>query len=173
MAPGPRAALGPAAAGDYRLREGSDCINAGSNAAVPPDVTIDIAGAPRIQDTTVDMGAYEGAVDVTPPTINRISATPDLLWPPNNKMVPVKITVDATDNDGLVPTSRIVNVQCNEGYVPDWWKVTGDLTLDVRAARHGFNADRVYTITIECRDTTGNVATGTTTVTVPHDQRKR
>jgi len=41
------------------LIAGSPSINTGSNAAVPGTVTTDIAGQIRIQDGTVDMGAYE------------------------------------------------------------------------------------------------------------------
>ncbi|MBT5605246.1 MAG: SUMF1/EgtB/PvdO family nonheme iron enzyme [Lentisphaerae bacterium] len=42
-----------------RLRTGSPCIDTGDNSAVPAAVTTDILGEPRIQNTTVDMGAYE------------------------------------------------------------------------------------------------------------------
>lgn len=44
---------------DLRLQSISPCINAGSNAAVPPGITTDLDGYSRIQNTTVDMGAYE------------------------------------------------------------------------------------------------------------------
>ena len=47
--------------GDVRLRTGSPCVDAGSNAWVRG--TTDAAGRPRIQDDAVDLGAYEGAVD--------------------------------------------------------------------------------------------------------------
>ena len=43
------------------LQAGSPAINTGSNAAVPAGVTTDIAGAARIQDGIVDIGAYEGS----------------------------------------------------------------------------------------------------------------
>ncbi len=41
------------------LRAGSPCIDAGNSAAVPAGVTTDLDGRPRIQGTSVDMGAYE------------------------------------------------------------------------------------------------------------------
>lgn len=62
------------AAGDYRLRLGSLCIDAGDNTAVAPGVVLDLAGAPRFVDhpaagdfgvgpaPVVDMGAYETGV---------------------------------------------------------------------------------------------------------------
>ncbi len=49
----------PTAAGDYTLKAGSPAINAGNNAVVT--TTTDVAGNARIQNTTVDIGAYESA----------------------------------------------------------------------------------------------------------------
>jgi len=42
-----------------RLQTSSPAINTGSNAAIPSGITTDITGVNRIQNTTVDMGAYE------------------------------------------------------------------------------------------------------------------
>ncbi len=44
---------------NLRLLGGSPAINAGDNNAVPPSVTTDLDGNPRIAHGTVDMGAYE------------------------------------------------------------------------------------------------------------------
>ena len=46
---------------DFRLRAGSPCLDAGSNSFVQS--ATDLAGNPRISNNTVDMGAYEGAVN--------------------------------------------------------------------------------------------------------------
>jgi predicted outer membrane repeat protein len=43
-----------------RLRPGSPCLDAGNNAALPPDVTTDLDGQDRIQNGIVDMGVFEG-----------------------------------------------------------------------------------------------------------------
>lgn len=50
-----------AASGDLRLSGDSPCIGAGNNALVPPSLTTDLNGGPRIQGVppVVDMGAYE------------------------------------------------------------------------------------------------------------------
>jgi len=49
-----------AGGGDFRLRVGSACINAGNASYV--NGSTDIIGRTRVQDGTVDIGAYEGAV---------------------------------------------------------------------------------------------------------------
>jgi predicted outer membrane repeat protein len=67
--------------GNYRLQSGSPCINDANNALLPKDAAdldgdgntaellpVDLDGAARIQQTIVDMGAYEqaGAIAVEP-----------------------------------------------------------------------------------------------------------
>lgn len=42
--------------------------------------------------------------------------------------------------------------------------------ISLRAERSGTGTDRIYTITYEAADASGNTATATTTVTVPHNQ---
>ncbi|WP_338814524.1 BspA family leucine-rich repeat surface protein [Bernardetia sp. Wsw4-3y2] len=52
--------------GDLRLQDGSPALDMGSNAAInSTGVTIDLAGNARIQGTTVDMGAYEKAINLS------------------------------------------------------------------------------------------------------------
>jgi predicted outer membrane repeat protein len=48
-----------AAGGNYRLQATSPCIDAGDNSLVPVGITTDLDGNARIQNGTVDMGAYE------------------------------------------------------------------------------------------------------------------
>jgi len=55
------------AGGDYRLVVGSPCLDSGNNDYAP--TTIDLAGNARVQNGTVDMGAYEGSVPKSDQTI--------------------------------------------------------------------------------------------------------
>lgn len=140
----------------------------------PHDVAVSVSdgkAAPVSCTNTVEV------VDTTPPVIRSVVATPSVLWPPNHKMVPVTITVRATDACacGRV-TNRIESVRSNQGgndggkhAAPDW-QITGPLTLKLRAERSGDEGARVYTIKVESTDAAGNKATKTVTVTVPHDQ---
>jgi len=47
-----------------RLADRSPAVDVGDNSAVPSGVTLDVAGADRIQNGTVNLGAYEGTADV-------------------------------------------------------------------------------------------------------------
>jgi hypothetical protein len=55
---------------------------------------------------------------------------------------------------------------------PDW-KITGNLTLNLRAERSGKGSGRIYTITVKCADADGNSSSGNVRVSVPHDQGKK
>jgi hypothetical protein len=48
-----------AAGGDLHLSASSPCLGAGDPLALPPDVTADLAGNPRVSGGRVDMGAYQ------------------------------------------------------------------------------------------------------------------
>jgi hypothetical protein len=168
-----------AAGGDFHLSPNSPCLDAGDNGAVPSWLTTDLNGDPRIQGAAVDMGAYESLKQTPPPVIESISADPSVLWPPNHKMVPVTVTVVATDGPNPTPASKIVSVTCNEpvngpgdGNTSPGWEIMGVLTLKLRAERDGGGAGRVYTIRVECTGAPGETATATVDVTVPHDQGK-
>lgn len=100
------------------------------------------------------------------------TADPSVLWPPNNQMVDVNVTLDVTD--GSAVTVELVSVTKDE---PDWNPRRGpdiviidDTTFQLRASRLGNGDGRVYTITYSATDACGNETIFTTEVTVPHDQ---
>jgi len=115
-------------------------------------------------------------VDTTAPEIRRVAANPAALWPPNHKMRTVTVRVVAEDACGGV-TNRVVSVESNEpenglgdGNTDEDWEIVDDLTVRLRAERGGIGSGRIYTLTVESEDESGNVATATTTVKVAHDQ---
>jgi hypothetical protein len=135
---------------------------------------------------TDDKGASDSCsatvtvLDLEPPIINSLKVNPDLLWPPNHKMIPVKVTASATDNCTADPICQIISVNSNEpdnglgdgDKSPDW-QIIGNLALKLRAERSGTGSGRTYTITIGCSDTSGNSSQREVTVTVPHDKGKK
>jgi hypothetical protein len=117
-------------------------------------------------------------VDTLPPEVTALVPSQRILWPPNHKMIPVTVSVTASDLCGPV-VSRIVEVTSDEpvdgigdGSTSPDWKVTGNLSLLLRAERAGPGDGRVYTITVESADHAGHTVTSVTEVRVPHDMGK-
>src|SRR5262249_30461849 len=102
-------------------------------------------------------------------TVTSLTAKPNVLWPPNDRMVPVTVTASASGCGATAATCKIVSVTSNEPAAGDS-TITGDLTVNLRARRSGDGKGRVYTITVRCTDAAGNSTTKTVNVTVPHDQ---
>jgi hypothetical protein len=118
--------------------------------------------------------------DTTPPSINIWSATPEMLWPPNHKMVPITVGALASDNCDPAPVTQIISVTSNEpingqgdGDTEPDWEITGPLTLNLRAERSGKGAGRNYTITIQTTDSSDNSSTETISVSVPKSKSKK
>jgi hypothetical protein len=120
-------------------------------------------------------------LDTSPPTIVRATPSKQYLWPPNHKMVPVTVGVVLTDNCGNTSAQcGITRVTSNEpingpgdGNTRWDWEILDSMTVNLRAERAGLLNDRIYTLWFNCVDAGGASVTGTTTVTVPHDQRGR
>ena len=106
------------------------------------------------------------------PTITSVTATPNVLWPANNNMVPVSLTVDVTDNSDPAPVCQITDVTSNEAAAEAAWQITGPLTLDLRAERFGMGTGRIYTVTVTCTNISQLSSVATVTISVPHDQRR-
>lgn len=118
-------------------------------------------------------------VDTTPPAINSVTVNPSVLWPPNHQMKSIHVQAQVTDACGPA-TWKILSVTSNEspdakgsGHTATDWKISGDHSLSLRAERSGQGTGRIYTITIQATDASGNTAKKTVTVTVPHDQSKK
>jgi hypothetical protein len=155
-------------------------INLGNFIGVDSCGNVHMVWAKRMGSSSNTEVFYLSEADLIPPVIESISANPDVLWPPNHKMVTVTLSVDVSDNCGNGTNCQITEVSSNEpvngpgdgNTAPDW-EITGDLTVNLRAERTGKGSGRIYTITVMCTDASGNSSTGTVTVTAPHDKGKK
>ena len=110
------------------------------------------------------------------PVITDVSASPNMLWPPNHKMRDVLVKYLTSSNCPGRITNCQLSVTSNEpvegtgdGNTSPDWIVIDNRHVSLRAERSGTGNGRIYTLTITCTDPYGNVATNSTTVTVPHD----
>ncbi|HEY0375459.1 MAG TPA: alpha-amylase family glycosyl hydrolase [Pyrinomonadaceae bacterium] len=135
--------------------------------------------------TTVSLRAVDNAgnvsalvttvvkLDLTPPTVTNVSASPSALSPSNHKMVNVTVNYQTADGGSggvtgvlSVTSSEPVNGADDGDTAPDWQVVDAHHVL-LRAERSGSGTGRVYTITITCTDAAGNTTVKTATVSVP------
>jgi rhamnogalacturonan endolyase len=112
--------------------------------------------------------------DTSPPAFKSLSASKNTLWPPNHQMVHVSVKAQLVDLLDRWPRARIVSVTSNEavdgrddGHTAPDWKITGPLSVLLRAERSGSGTGRIYTINVEAKDDSGNVALEAVTVNVP------
>jgi hypothetical protein len=129
-------------------------------------------------------------IDTTPPEIS-VTVSPDTLWPPDHKMVDIVATVTVSDICDAAPSVVLTSVTSSE---PDnaqgkpWdsqdntsgdGNTVGDIQgagigfedyeFQLRAERAAKGDGRVYTITYTTTDASGNSASASATVVVPHD----
>ena len=114
--------------------------------------------------------------DITPPTLS-ITLSPATLWPPNDKLVSVTAAITVKDDYDPEPEIKLESITANETLAANDIQGaqlgTDDRSFSLAAKRAGNNmAGRVYTVTYSATDGSGNKATSSATVTVPHDQGK-
>lgn len=131
------------------------------------------AGGDETKLTTVGSNFEASVRTIHAPTINNVSATPNVLWPPKNQMVSVSVNVDVTDNSDPSPVCEITDVTSSETVIDTAWEITGPLSVDLRAQRYGWLTGRIYTISVTCTNSSQLSTTATVTVSVPHDQGRR
>ena len=128
--------------------------------------------------------------DNMPPTIT-LSVNPNILWPPNHKMIPVSAVVIGSDNCTLSPLVQLDSITINEGDLTNTYDAiydssigdgntvddiqdaeygTEDYNFLLRAERAGTGTGRVYRIKYSITDASGNTASACAEVTVPHNQ---
>jgi uncharacterized repeat protein (TIGR03803 family) len=111
-------------------------------------------------------------MDTAPPTISDVAVSPNVLSPPNHKMVEVTVNYAAADDCGGV--TNVLVVSSNEApsdQAPDW-VIEDEHHVQLRAERSGAGSGRVYRITVISTDNAGNSSTKSAVVTVPKSQGK-
>lgn len=138
-------------------------------------ITVTVADAAGNASTC---GVTFNVVDSVPPALQSLAVNPDRILQSNRHMVPVVVTASASDNCDSAPVSRIIAITSSDPTTgpgdntsPDW-QITGPLTADVRAERSAQGGDRIYTITVQCTDASGNKSIGSVTVVVPKSAKR-
>jgi uncharacterized repeat protein (TIGR01451 family) len=121
-------------------------------------------------------------VDTTDPTLS-ISAEPGVIRVANRQLVEINIAVSANDACDASPDIRLLSITSDDpGTFGPWHKKpdivdaafgTDDRMFQLRAERNGPRLSRIYTVTYEAEDASGNSAMATTTVTVLGDPRRQ
>jgi hypothetical protein len=115
-------------------------------------------------------------LDKTPPNLT-CSPSPNLLWPPDHKLVAVNTAVNLSDPISGPDAFMLVSLTNSEpdsgdgdmqGFAIGAPSTSGQL----RAERLGTGTGRVYTFTYTGTDRAGNSSSCTSTVNVPHDQEQ-
>jgi len=77
----------------------------------------------------------------------------------------VTLTVSASDDSGVAPSCSLVGLASTDPNPADMVQ-TGPLSAQLRASKSN-GGGRCYTLTVQCSDAAGNLATATATVKVP------
>jgi hypothetical protein len=119
--------------------------------------------------------------DTTPPSLT-LRAEPSLLWPPNHEMVPVRVSWEARDL--CDPAVGVSLVSATSGEPDDAAGMGDGSTMDdiqgavagtadadvlLRAERDRMGPGRVYTLSYQATDGSGNTVPALGVVTVPRD----
>jgi hypothetical protein len=120
--------------------------------------------------------------DTTPPVLTLL-ADQSTLWPPNHRLVPVTIAIQAQDLCDPSPAVALVSATSSEpddapgmhdgNTIDDISGAdlgTADTVVSLRAERDASGPGRTYRLTYQTSDAHGNTSTSYVDVTVPHDQ---
>jgi hypothetical protein len=153
--------------------------------------SLEVVLAPGAHEITLRVTDHSGAwdtdrtvqsvVDSTPPQLS-LNVTPEVLWPPNHRLVSVEAMVTASDTCGAVSVV-LASVGSSEpdnapdsgdgntdGDIDEIEPGTPDFTFLLRAERTGGGDGRTYTVTYMALDEYGNASEAVAIVAVPHDQ---
>jgi len=109
-----------------------------------------------------------------------VSVAPEMLWPPNGRMVEITTAANASDVCGQTRVTLTAIEVADGGVVTEAPADSRgaepgnpDLNFELRAKRTGQGKGRVYRIEYAAEDPSGNRSTDAAQVIVPHDQGAR
>lgn len=118
-------------------------------------------------------------IDKTAPQV-AVSPDPAELWPPNGKMVPVTMRLDAVDHESGIASVRLEEIVVRDGDdgprpasdddVRGAEFGTDDRDFSLRSTRNGRGDGRTYTIRYVVEDKAGHRTEAVAEVVVPHDR---
>jgi len=151
----------------------------GHVAGVRPNVSLPVGATAAALTVSDGRASASDTVQITvrdsvAPEITSADVVPAVLWPPDQKMTSVTLSIAAVDRCDASPRCRIESVSSSEpvdgtadaATSPDW-EITGELTLRLRAERSALGPGRTYAITARCSDARSNASTRILHVTVP------
>ena len=116
------------------------------------------------------------------PPLLTVSGNPALLWPPNHRMVPIRISWQVADVCTATPVVVLTSAASNEpddapgdgdgdttGDISGADLGTPDAEVWLRSERAGTGTGRTYTLVYQAADEAGNMTQGAVQVQVPHD----
>jgi hypothetical protein len=129
--------------------------------------------------------AVVGNIDKIAPIL-KVTLDKNIIWPPNHKMVDIKVTLEYLDDASGISSVVLTSITSNEpdydstkgeGDVPNDIQNaefgTADTSFSLRAERSSKGTGRIYTIVYTVTDKAGNSTSVVVTVTVPHDQSSK
>jgi len=155
--------------------EGGTCSFDGAPSAtlaVGADYTMNVE-ARSVNGMTAACTSYLKVVERDPPAL-LLAPQPAVLWPPDHRMAPIDLrlsVVDACDpNPGLTCTTSSSEPEIGPGMDSAWPDISWDgSTLWLRSERREAGPGRTYGIACTATDASGNAASTSATVVVPHD----
>lgn len=111
-----------------------------------------------------------------------VSAEPSVLWPPNHRLVPVRLALQVSDRCDPAPRLQLVALTSSEpddapgdadgrtqGDLASADPGTSEMEILLRAERAGDGPGRIYEVTCAATDASGNTFFSLALISVPHD----
>lgn len=133
------------------------------------DIDALVSGNCMDQAGNIGSAFFSFQYDATPPEV-AIQANPNIIWPPNGKIVDVRIVGSAVDK---YLGQTIFGVEDEYGLIEPQI-LNFEQTIQLEAGRDGSDLDgRVYIIKVVAEDSAGNKTEKQVQIVVPHDQRDK